>query len=80
MKTSFGKNLLISMSLQFVMRTDLGVAVRYPKDSSSFAKLSLLTFTKADRVANVQIQNGSFGNNDVLITVAPSVRAGNARP
>jgi hypothetical protein len=48
--------------------------------SSSFAKLSLLTFTKADRVANVQIQNGSFGNNDVLITVAPSVRASAARP
>ncbi len=48
--------------------------------SSSFAKLSLLTFTKADRVANVQIQNSSFGNNDVLITVAPMVRAGAARP
>jgi hypothetical protein len=48
--------------------------------SSSFAKLSLLTFTKADRVANVQIQNGSFGSNDVLITVAPMVRAGSARP
>ena len=47
--------------------------------SSSFAKLSLLTFTKADRVSNVQIQNGSFGNNDVLITVAPSVRAGATR-
>lgn len=48
--------------------------------SSSFARLSLLTFSKADRVANVQIQNGSFGNNDVLITVTPMVRAGAARP
>lgn len=48
--------------------------------SSSFARLSLLTFTKADRVANVQIQNGNFGNNDVLITVAPMVRAGASRP
>jgi len=48
--------------------------------SSSFARLSLLTFTKADRVANVQIQNGNFGNNDVLITVAPMVRAGATRP
>ncbi len=48
--------------------------------SSSFSKLSLLTFTKADRVANVQIQSGSFGNNDVLITVSPSVRAGAPRP
>ncbi len=48
--------------------------------SSSFSKLSLLTFTKGDRVANVQIQSGSFGNNDVLITVSPSVRAGTTRP
>ncbi len=42
--------------------------------SSSFSKLSLLTFTKADRIANVQMQAGSFGANDVLITVAPAVR------
>ena len=48
--------------------------------SSSFAKLSLLSFAKADRIANVQIQNGNFGNNDVLITVTPAVRAGAARP
>ena len=48
--------------------------------SSSFAKLSLLSFSKAERIANVQIQNGSFGNNDVLITVTPVVRAGTARP
>ncbi len=48
--------------------------------SSSFSKLSLLTFTKADRVANVQIQKDIFGSNDVLITVAPSVRAGTTRP
>jgi hypothetical protein len=48
--------------------------------SSSFSKLSLLTFTKAERVANVQIQNGSFRNNDVLITVSPTTRSGSARP
>ena len=48
--------------------------------SSLFSKLSLLTFTKADRVANVQIQNGSFSANDVLITVSPTVRPGSARP
>lgn len=42
--------------------------------SSSFSKLSLLTFTKAERIATVQMQAGSFGANDVLITVAPAVR------
>ena len=42
--------------------------------SSSFSKLSLLTFTKADRIATVQMQAGSFGANDVLITVAPAVK------
>lgn len=48
--------------------------------SSSFSKASLLTFTKADRVATVQIQGANFGGNDVLITVAPAVRVGAARP
>lgn len=42
--------------------------------SSSYSKLSLLTFTKADRVATVQMQAGNFGANEVLITVAPAVR------
>lgn len=43
--------------------------------SSSFSKLSLLTFTKAERVATVQMQGSNFGGNEVLITVAPAVRA-----
>lgn len=42
--------------------------------SSSFSRLSLLTFTKADRMATVQMQGSNFGGNEVLITVAPSVR------
>jgi hypothetical protein len=48
--------------------------------SSSFSKTSLLTFTKGDRVANIQMQGTNFGGNDVLITVAPAVRAGATRP
>jgi len=50
--------------------------------SSSFSKLSLLTFTKADRMATVQMQGSNFGGNEVLITVAPAVRpaAAGARP
>jgi hypothetical protein len=48
--------------------------------SSSFSKLSLLTFAKADRVASVQMQGGRFGNNEVLITVAPAVRGVPGRP
>lgn len=46
--------------------------------SSSFSKLSLLTFTKGERVANVQMQSTSFGGNEVLITVSPVTR--NAAP
>lgn len=42
--------------------------------SSSFSKLSLLTFTKTERVATVQMQGSNFGGNEVLITVAPAVR------
>lgn len=50
--------------------------------SSSFSKLSLLTFTKAERVATVQMQGSNFAGNEVLITVAPAVRAAapGARP
>jgi hypothetical protein len=43
--------------------------------SSSFSKLSLLTFTKAERIATVQMQSSGFGGgNEVLITVAPAVK------
>lgn len=43
--------------------------------SSSFSKLSLLTFTKAERMATVQMQGSGFGGgNEVLITVAPVVK------
>jgi hypothetical protein len=50
--------------------------------SSSFSKLSLLTFAKAERVATVQMQGSNFGSNEVLITVTPAVRAAapGARP
>ncbi len=48
--------------------------------SSSFSKTSLLTFTKGDRVANIQMQGTNFGGNDVLITVAPAARAVTSRP
>jgi hypothetical protein len=48
--------------------------------SSSFSKLSLLTFTKAERVATVQMQGANFGSNEVLITVAPAVKPASSRP
>ncbi len=48
--------------------------------SSSFSKTSLLTFTKGDRVASIQMQGSSFGGNDVLITVAPAARPVPSRP
>lgn len=48
--------------------------------SSSFSKTSLLTFTKGERVANIQMQGTSFGGNDVLITVAPAARPSTSRP
>jgi hypothetical protein len=50
--------------------------------SSSFSRLSLLTFSKAERVATVQMQGSNFGGNEVLITVTPAVRAAapGARP
>ncbi|MES2400455.1 MAG: hypothetical protein V4573_10770 [Pseudomonadota bacterium] len=47
--------------------------------SSSFSKLSLLTFTKGERTANVQMQSTSFGGNEVLITVSPITRNQPAR-
>ena len=43
--------------------------------SSSFSRFSLLTFTKAERMATVQMQASNFGGNEVLITVAPAIRA-----
>ncbi len=48
--------------------------------SSSFSKTSLLSFTKGERAATVQVQSTSFGGNDVLITVAPVIRAATGRP
>ena len=48
--------------------------------SRSFSKLSLLTSTKADRIATLQMQAGSFGANDVLITVSPAVKPGVGAP
>jgi len=48
--------------------------------SSSFSKTSLLTFTKGERVANIQMQGTGFGSNDVLITVAPAARPVTSRP
>jgi len=48
--------------------------------SSSFSRLSLLTFTKAERTATIQIQGSSFSGNEVLITVAPVVRPAAAAP
>ena len=41
--------------------------------SSSYSKLSLLTFNKGDRVATVQLQVSNFGVNEVTITVTPAV-------
>ena len=41
--------------------------------SSSYSKLSLLTFIKADRVATIQMQASSFSGNEVTITVTPAV-------
>lgn len=41
--------------------------------SSSYSKLSFLTFLKADRVATIQMQASNFGSNEVTITVTPAV-------
>jgi hypothetical protein len=48
--------------------------------SSSYSKLSLLTFSKGERVASVQLQPSSFGGNEVLITVTPAVRPAGTAP
>ena len=48
--------------------------------SSSYSKLSFLTFSKAERVATVQIQAASFGGNQVTITVTPATKPGSAAP
>lgn len=48
--------------------------------SSSFSRLSVLTFAKADRVATVQIQAANFGGNEVTITVTPAVRPAGSTP
>ncbi|MDO9277399.1 MAG: hypothetical protein Q7U05_02380 [Polaromonas sp.] len=48
--------------------------------SSSYSKLSFLTFSKAERVATVQIQSASFGGNEVTITVTPATKPGNVTP
>jgi len=48
--------------------------------SSSYSKLSFLTFNKADRVATIQIQSASFGGNEVIITVTPANKSNNATP
>lgn len=48
--------------------------------SSSFSRLSVLTFNKGDRVATVQIMAANFGGNEVSITVTPAVRAAGSTP
>jgi hypothetical protein len=48
--------------------------------SSSYSKLSFLTFSKAERVATVQIQSASFGRNEVTITVTPATKPASAAP
>jgi hypothetical protein len=48
--------------------------------SSSYSKLSFLTFSKAERVATVQIQSMTFGGNEVTITVTPSTKPASATP
>lgn len=48
--------------------------------SSSFSRFSVLTFTKGDRVATVQIVASSFSGNEVSITVTPAVRPAGSAP
>lgn len=48
--------------------------------SSSYSKLSFLTFSKAERVATIQIQSASFGGNEVTITVTPAAKPASAAP
>lgn len=48
--------------------------------SSSFSRLSFLTFHKAERIATIQIQSTSFGGNEVLVTVTPANKPAGAAP
>jgi hypothetical protein len=48
--------------------------------SSSYSKLSFLTFSKAERMATIQIQTSSFGGNEVTITVTPATKPANTTP
>ncbi len=48
--------------------------------SSSYSKLSFLTFSKAERVATIQIQSVTFGGNEVTITVTPATKPASATP
>ena len=48
--------------------------------SSSYSKLSFLTFSKAERVATIQIQSVTFGGNEVTITVTPASKPVGATP
>jgi hypothetical protein len=48
--------------------------------SSSYSKLSFLTFSKVERVATIQIQSSSFGGNEVTITVTPATKPASATP
>lgn len=48
--------------------------------SSSYSKMSFLTFTKAERAATIQIQSSSFGGNEVTITVTPAAKAASTTP
>lgn len=48
--------------------------------SSSYSKLSFLTFSKAERVATIQIQSVTFGGNEVTVTVTPAAKPVSATP
>jgi hypothetical protein len=48
--------------------------------SSSYSKLSFLTFSKAERVATIQIQSVTFGGNEVTITVTPASKPVSVTP
>jgi hypothetical protein len=48
--------------------------------SSSYSKMSFLTFIKAERAATIQIQSSSFGGNEVTITVTPAAKPASTTP
>ncbi|MES2414787.1 MAG: hypothetical protein V4614_13355 [Pseudomonadota bacterium] len=58
----------------FTWFRDSMAAAGWTLTSSSFSKLSLLTFSKGERVGNVQMQATNFGGNEVLVTVSPVTR------